>query len=310
MNPPRATDHSSLVTDHPRVCIIILNWNGLEDTIECLESLKRITYPEYEVIVVDNGSEGNDVEVLRERFGDYVHVIENDVNYGFAEGSNIGMRYALGTLDPDYVLLLNSDTLVDPDFLTELIKVAEGDSRIGIVGPKIRFYGQSNRIQSAGARINWWTGETSLAGCTKIDRGQFDKMKEVDWVSGCALLIKCETIEEIGLLYAGYFGYFEETEWCARCRKAGYKVVYVPAAKLWHKGRRTTEKVEGFRLYYMTRNQFLFMKRNSTRVQFLSFFVWFFLRHFVVTTMLLILRRDVGLMKRFYRGIYDGITTR
>lgn len=295
-----------------RIAIVILNWNGLEDTIECLESLKKITYPNYEIIVVDNGSEGNDATVLKEKFRDYIHMIENDKNYGFAEGNNIGIRHALANLTPDYVLLLNNDTVVDPSFLAELVTVAEGDSKIGIVGPKVYFYDEPNKIQSAGARINWWTGETSLIGCTKIDNGQFGGVKDVDWVSGCALLIKRRTIEEIGPLYEGYFAYSEETEWCTKCERAGYRVVYVPSARLWHKKGRSVEKIEvdGFRLYYMTRNRFLFMKRNSTRLQFLSFFVWFFLRHFVVTTIeLLILQKDVGLLKRFYRGVYDGLTT-
>ena len=116
----------------PEVSIIILNWNGLEDTIECLESLKKITYPNYKLIIVDNGSEGNDVAVLRHRFGSYIHIIEKDKNYGFTEGNNIGMRYALKG-EARYILLLNNDTIVDPDFLSNLIKVAAGDPKIGLL---------------------------------------------------------------------------------------------------------------------------------------------------------------------------------
>ena len=292
-----------------RVCIIILNWNGLEDTVECLESLKKITYPNYEVIVVDNGSEGDDAKVLREKFSDYVHVIENDKNYGFAEGCNMGLRYALENSKLDYVLLLNNDTVVAPDFLTELVRAAESDPSIGIVGPKICFYGEPNRIQSAGGQINWWTGEAPLFGCTQIDSGQFDEMKEVDWVMGGALLIKCETIEEIGLLYAGYFAYFEEAEWCAKAKKAGYKVIYAPRARLWHKRRLAVDRIDGFRLYYMTRNRFLFMKRNSTKLQFISFFVQFFLRNFPLTLVLLLVRqKDLKLLPRYFKGIYHGIS--
>ena len=125
---------------YPRVSVVILNLNGLEHTLECLESLKKITYPNYDVIVVDNASNGDDVKILREKSGDYVHIIENDKNYGFAEGSNIGMRYALRTFCPAYLLLLNNDTVVAPDFLDELVKVAESSDEIGIVGPKIYYY--------------------------------------------------------------------------------------------------------------------------------------------------------------------------
>lgn len=292
----------------PKVAIVILNWNGLRDTVECLESLKNITYPNYEVIVVDNGSKGEDVEVLRNKFGDYIHMIENDKNYGFAEGNNIGMRYALENSNPDYILLLNNDTVVDPGFLTELVKVAESDPLIGIVGPKIRFYYEPNRIQSAGGQINWWTGQLSLIGCTQIDRGQFDEMREVDWVIGCALLVKSETIREIGLLYAGYFAYLEETDWCARCGKAGYKVIYTPAARLWHKRRLAVGRIDKIRLYYRTRNLFVFMKRNSTGLQLVSFFVYFILRDFLLTPLTLLVRQnDLKLLPAFYKGTCDGI---
>ena len=111
--------------DYPKVSIIVLNWNGLDDTIECLESLRDVTYPNYRVIVVDNGSAGDDVRILRERFEECAHIIANDRNYGFAEGNNIGMRYALDSFDPTYLLLLNNDTVVAPDFLDKLFKVAD-----------------------------------------------------------------------------------------------------------------------------------------------------------------------------------------
>jgi hypothetical protein len=292
---------------HPKVSIIILNWNGLEDTIECLESLKKITYPNYEVIVVDNGSEGNDVEVLREKFDDWVHLIGNDRNYGFAEGSNIGMRYALANLNPNYILLLNNDTVVDPDFLTELVKAAESDVKIGIVGPKTYSYGEPNKISYAGAKVDWWN--VGAPAINEIDVGQFDELREVDYVLGFALLIKRIVIEKIGLLYLGYFAYFEETEWCVKCKKVGYKVVYVPSARLWHKLSSTVGKIDGFNLYYMTRNRFVFMKRNSNKLQFLQFFLYFFLWNCMFTTGLLIRRRNFGLLKTFYRAIYDGIVS-
>lgn len=293
---------------HPKVCIIILNWNGLEDTIECLESLKKVTYPDYEVILVDNGSEGNDVEILRERFGDHIQIIENDKNYGFAEGCNIGMRYALENSDPDNILLLNNDTAVDPDFLTELVKVAESDSLIGIVGPKVCFYHEPNVIQSAGGQINWWTGQASLIGCTQFDKEQFDEIREVDWVSGCALLIKRKVIEQVGLLYAPYFAYFEEAEWCTRVTRAGYEVIYVPKAHLWHKSQFSISRTDGLPMYHMSRNRFLFMKRNSTRLQFISFLVYFFLKDFLLSSVLILARqKDPKLLLSFYRGTYDGI---
>ena len=139
---------------NPKVSIIILNWNSLDDTVHCLESLEKITYPNYDIIVVDNGSKGNDAEILREKFKGYIHIIENDKNYGFPEGCNIGMRYALKNSAPDYILLLNNDTTVAPDFLAEMVKIAESDPLIGIAGPKIYFYHEPYKIQSVGLQID------------------------------------------------------------------------------------------------------------------------------------------------------------
>ena len=124
----------------PKVSIIILNWNGLDDTIECLESLQKITYPNYEVIVVDNGSRGNDAQVLREKFGDYIELIQNDKNYGYTGGNNIGIRYALHNSSWDYFLVLNNDTVVESGFLTELVNIAESAPSSGIAGPKIHLF--------------------------------------------------------------------------------------------------------------------------------------------------------------------------
>jgi GT2 family glycosyltransferase len=294
---------------HPKVSVVILNWNGLSDTMECLDSLKKITYSNCSVVVVDNGSKGNDVEALKTRFGNYISIIENDRNYGFAEGNNIGIRYALDNVKVDYILLLNNDMVVAPDFLSELVEATEKDISIGIAGPKIYYYGEPNKLQSAGARINWWSGITSLIGCGEIDKGQFDHLNDVDWVVGGGLLIKRQVLERIGLLYRPYFAYFEEAEWCTRCKKAGYRVVYVPSAKLWHKGAATTARIGGMRLYYMTRNRFLFMKRNATGLQFVCFFVRFFLRDVAFTTIsMLLLQGDMKSLGKFYKGTYDGIS--
>ena len=132
-----------------KVSIIILNWNKYEETIECLDSLRNITYPNYNIILVDNGSEGPDVKILGERYGNYINIIKNDKNYGFAEGCNIGLRYALSNKNPDYVLLLNNDTIVDPNFLTELVKVATDTTVVTVdlgVGADLIFTGDAPNV--------------------------------------------------------------------------------------------------------------------------------------------------------------------
>lgn len=292
----------------PQVCIIILNWNGLQDTTECLESLRQITYTSYAVVVVDNGSKGDDVAVLRQKFGDYICVIENNRNYGFAEGCNIGMQYALASFEPDYILLLNNDTVVDRGFLSELVSVAESEPSVGIAGPKVYLHNEPDRVQSAGGRINWWTGQATIRGWSETDSGQFDEIAEVDWVTGCAMLVKRRVISDVGLLYAPYFMYFEETDWCARCRKAGYRIVYVPGAKLWHKRHLDAGKMESLPLYYWTRNRFLFMKRNATKPQLVSFLLHFFFREALAPVTLSVRQRAPGLFWSYCKGTFAGVS--
>jgi len=292
----------------PKVSIIILNWNGLEDTVECLDSLEKITYPNYDIIVVDNGSKGNDAEILREKFKDYIHIIENDKNYGFAEGCNIGMRYALKDSAPDYILLLNNDTTVAPDFLAEMVKIAESDPLIGIAGPKIYFYHEPNKLQSVGIQIDLSNWQSFSVGLNKIDVGQFDNITEVDWVYGCALLIKRTTIKDIGLLDPAYFAYVEEVDWCVRCKKSGYKVVFIPKAKIWHKGHLDPDETYSLPLYYMTRNRFLFMWKHARKSQFISFLVRFLSKELLLPTIVALRRREnLKRMRIYYRATYDGI---
>lgn len=229
---------------NPKVSIIILNWNGLDDTIECLESLKKIGYPNYEVIVVDNASSGNDVEALRERYRDYIHVIVNDRNYGFSEGNNIGIRYALSKMS-DYIFLLNNDTVVDADVLSELIEVAEQDKKAGILGGKIYYYSSPSRLQSVGGKISWRTGRfKDYSG--EEDIGQYGQVAERDFVYATAMLIKRAVIEKVGFLDSSLFFGMEDYDYCAQAIKAGFKVLYVPGAKVWHKQGASRKKLPAY----------------------------------------------------------------
>ena len=303
--------------NYPKVSIIILNWNGLEDTIECLESLKRITYPNYEVIVVDNGSRGNDAQVLQERFGDYIHLIQNDKNYGFAGGANIGIRRALNNSHPDYFLLLNNDTVADPEFLTEMIKVAEAEPAIGVAGAGIYYYNHPDEIQHfIRGKIDLWRGQAipllSIVA-EKIKKResakeQCDQVEEVAQVTGCCFLIKEQVLRSIGLLDEGYFCYWEETDYCLRAKRAGYKIVYIPKAKVWHKGGQSGKKIRGLSRYYTTRNRFKFMKKHATKWQYRCFLIYFFGFYFwLVMGYYLMLSRKPNLFASFYRGVRDGL---
>ncbi len=292
-------------TGCPKVAIIILNWNGLADTLECLYSLQKIVYPNYAVAVIDNGSKGNDAEIIKKKFGSFVFVIKEEKNLGFTGGCNEGIRWALRS-GANYILLLNNDTVVDSNFLIELVNVAQNDVQIGIVGPKVFYYDQPNRIVSAGGRINFRTGITPLIGKDEIDDERFDCIKEVDFADGAALLIKEETIRRIGLLNEIYFAYYEETEWCTKARKAGFKVVYVPKARIWHKAHKKGTSELKLYYYYMTRNRFIFMKRNSSGLQFIIFSLYFLAPDLILHIRIFLFSRP-QLFIAYLKGVCNGL---
>jgi GT2 family glycosyltransferase len=287
--------------DCPKVSIIILNWNGKEDTIECLDSCKKITYSNYEIILVDNGSTDGSAEYFKNMYPE-IRIIENGTNLGFAEGNNIALRWILAN-GTDYVLLLNNDTIVDPNFLSELMDVAKNTPEIGVVGPTVCYYNDVNRIQSAGAKIHWNKGKTTHF----TDISTIDKIRDVDYIMGCALLAKSDLYTEIGLLNKNYFAYWEETDWCVRAHKAGYRIVHVPKSKIWHKGGSTSKKTSGFYEYHMARNMFWFMKQNATKKQYLSFLAYFFVFQFWLSTTAHVYHKNIQGYKSFLKGIIDGV---
>lgn len=254
----------------PKVSIVILNWNGLTDTIECLNSLKELNYSNYEVVVVDNGSKGEDADTLWNEYQNQVTIIRNNKNYGFAEGNNVAIRDILSRDTSQYILLLNNDTVVDPNFLEKLVSVSEMDKNIAINGPTIYYYDSPNLIQFAGGKINMWTGRRKVIGYQKLEQTVSLNVAETDYIMGAALLIKTSVIRKIGLLDPDYFAYTEDVDWCYRAKKFGYKIVHVPTAKVYHKESASTGgHLNPQVLFYIYRNSILFMKKNA------KFYHWF-----------------------------------
>lgn len=181
-----------------KVFIIVLNWNGYEVTRDCLESLQKVAYANFKVIVVDNGSIDSSPERLRKEFRGLT-VIENRKNLGFTGGNNVGIRYALehGT---DYILLLNNDTVVAPTFLSELVGVAESDERIGILNPKIYYFDLPETIWYAGGTFSMLRGFARHIGHRQVDKPRYNKRREVTFVSGCAFFVKAGVVRQVGLL--------------------------------------------------------------------------------------------------------------
>jgi len=291
----------------PLVAIIILNWNGKEDTIKCLESMHAVTYANYDIMIVDNGSTDGSVVCLRERYPE-IDIIENTENLGFAGGNNVGITKAMDR-SADYVLLLNNDVVVDLEFLQELVDVAESDQEVGFVGPKIyyeSYKGKRDVIEFAGARLNIRRGDSHHIGQNEADVGQHDKIREVDYITGACLLVKKEVIRKIGLIDPVYFMYWEDADWQIRGKKMGYKSVYVPASKVWHK----ISAASGgeTKAYFLTRNRFLFMKKNFSRSAYLSFLIYFFMLHFGLESGLHILvHNSPKTFSAFCKGVIDGL---
>jgi GT2 family glycosyltransferase len=248
-----------------KVAIVVLNWNGRDDTLACLASLGQLDYPVYEVIVVDNGSSDDSAAAIRAAYPQ-VTLIETGDNLGYVGGNNVGLEHAR-TIGADYALLLNNDTEVAADFLRLLVEAAEADPTIGIMGPTIYYFDRPGVIWSAGGAIDWGWGDTRMIGVDKVDQGQFGLLpRPVDFVSGCAMLIKMSSIDQMGLLDPRFFAYYEETEWCVRVARAGFKIVHVPQAKIWHKISPTAREASPQVHYYMTRNRLLFLKLSGAGV--------------------------------------------
>jgi len=254
----------------PYVVVVILNTNRREDTLACLDSLKKNTYPNFCVIVLDNASNDGSIEAIRANHSD-VEIVQLTDNLGYAGNNNVGIDAALGK-GADWVLVLNEDTILAPDCLAQLVSACERDSRTGIVGPMVYHHDEPDVIQSAGGMLGRHWQSLHLAQ-NEPENGQFTLPHEVDWISGCAIMVRREVIEKVGKIDERYFYYWEETEWCIRAGKDGWLVVHVPGARLWHKGVQRDYRPGPHVTYYGTRNRLLTLSKHHAPL-FVRLFVW------------------------------------
>jgi GT2 family glycosyltransferase len=244
---------------YPKVCIIILNWNGLKDTLECLDSILGLDYENYNVIVVDNGSLDRSVEIIRERFPSVI-MIESNRNLGYTGGNNIGIQYALEH-SADYIWLLNNDTIISADCLRKMVEIAETDPQIGLLSPVIYYENQRDRMQFCGTVFNK-ASDILLTNMKQIElsNAAYDRGLLL-W--GTALLIKRCVIATIGCLDDLFFAYFEDIDYSLRARKKGFKTAVVSSAKIYHKDASSSGgKNSPVRVYYYMRNLNLLWKKH------------------------------------------------
>lgn len=229
-----------------KVDIIILNYNGKHDTLECLRSLKGVNYSGYRITVVDNGSADGSADAIAKEYPD-ANLIRSKENLRFGGGNNLAMKKSLEE-GFEYVLLLNNDTVVESDFLSQLVKMAESDDSIGMTGPKMYYYDHHTVIWFAGGYVNMNIARMRHYGIGEIESGKHGKVKEVNFLNGACLLIKRKVLEDIGLFDEDFYLYGEDVDLNLRASKAGYKLMYQPRARIFHKVSRSSPPVK--KLFY------------------------------------------------------------
>ncbi len=252
-----------------KVALVIVNWNGIEDTRRCLASVRAMR-PDgnaLEIIVVDNGSTDNSVACIAKEFPE-VRLLALDTNLGFTGGNNAGIKYAMLN-NADYVWLLNNDTLVDQRALS-ILGVFE-DPNVGIAGSKIFFAAgheyHKNRYSAsqkgkvfwyAGGLVDWDNMYASHRGVDEVDKGQYETVEQTTFVTGCSMMIRRNVIEKIGVLDDAYYLYLEDLDFCLRARNAGFLLMYYPRSIVWHVNAGSSGGAGNpLHDYYITRNRLL-----------------------------------------------------
>ncbi len=242
------------------VYIILLNYNGVKDTIDCISSIKKNNYNSYRIVVVDNASTDNSLEILRKEKDvyDFDLVISNK-NNGFSAGNNLGIQFALKN-KAEYILLLNNDTIVEKDFLINLLETEKKYNNDIVVTSKILYFASKNMIWYGGGSFNKITSRVKHIGINKIDDKINNIEKEVTFISGCCMLIPSKILLKVGLFEEKYFLYCEDTDYCCRLMKNNIKMIYNPKSIIYHKVNGSTKKISNMITYYNVRNKKLIIK--------------------------------------------------
>lgn len=252
-------------TNKPLVEIIVVSWNRYPDLSECLDSLERLTYSNYHITVVDNGStDGTPQRILEQYPG--VCLLRTGENIGFSAGNNVAIRRVLSSLDTvDYILLLNDDTVVEPGFLDSMIKSVAEDPSVGMAAPLIYYHDSPEKIWWAATRLNLKSGWK--LGWHFVPPMRLDRPYDVEVVPGCAMLVRREVVEQVGLLNESLFMYWEDVEYCIKAKELGYRLLCIPTARIWHRVK--TLPSSSAQLYYCVRNLVWLVDNRASSTSFL-----------------------------------------
>ncbi len=287
----------------PLVYVVVPSWNLRDDTLECLASLSQSDYRNVRVLLVDNGSVDGTMVAVNERFPE-VEVHRNATNLGFAAGSNVGIRRALEQ-GADYIFLVNNDTIVDPGAVSALVTAMEPD--VGIAAPKIYYADDPQRIWMIGGKRHALTYEKVGDPIGQLDTGQWDRVLEQDYLPGCAMLLSRRMLEDVGMFDERYISYYEDTDLSYRTRQAGYRLLMVPDARLWHKVARSSGGADSpNERYWMARGSVIFFSK------FVQGWRWFIVIPYrlgsgLKTCLRLAWRRRWVSLLSYLRGLRDGL---
>lgn len=242
------------------VYIILLNYNGAKDTIDCISSIRKSNYKSYRIVVVDNASTDNSLEILRKEKEVYdFDLVISDKNNGFSAGNNLGIQFALKN-EAEYILLLNNDTIVEKDFLINLLETEKKYNNDIVVTSKILYFDFKNIIWYGGGSFNKITSRVKHIEINKIDDKIDNREREVTFISGCCMLIPSKILLKVGFFEEKYFLYCEDTDYCCRLMKNNIKMIYNPKSIIYHKVNSSTKKISNMITYYNVRNKKLIIK--------------------------------------------------
>jgi GT2 family glycosyltransferase len=293
--------NNSKNNSQPFIYIIILNWNGLEDTKDCISSLESVNYSNYLIHIIDNGSKDDDFAQLRGLYQDNkkIAVTANSKNLGYAGGCNVGLKASLKS-NAKYSLLLNNDTVVDKNLLIDLTEIAEKSESISSVGPKVYYFDHPKKVWEVGKRINFFSPLLSKPVNSSTPT-------KVDNIVGCCMLLRNNALKKVGLFDEDYFAYSEENDLNYRLKKNKFDIYYQPNASVWHKVSSSTGgEFSPTSAYFITRNKILFAKKNLPFYQLPSYSLYFCLFLFKKFT-LLILEKRWSVIRAMLKGVKDGV---
>lgn len=248
-----------------KVGIVIVNYNGAKFQNDCIRTILEMDYKNIEIILVDNNSSDNSVELTMNQYGEYITLLKQDDNYGIAKGNNIGIQYCIDN-SIDYTLLMNNDVELDKRLLTLLMEQVNENT---VVVPKIYFYEPNDMLWFAGGNMNWNRRMAEHYGLHEYESEQYNEIKEITYSPTCCMLIPTSLFKKIGLMDETVFMYWDDTDLCARMIDAGYKIIYEPNAIMWHKVSSSSGGEDSrLQIYYSTRNKLYFMKKYKKKISF------------------------------------------